>query len=121
MTKRESDRLKQRLKAYSNLGIELPIACRNINLGARAVWDMAERYGWLDELCDMFSLGPHRPAFKASGHEGIRRLRLEELDMLTPQLHKRLVVRVLTTPWTRRSIKKEVMLYGRGKKADRHA
>lgn len=114
--------LRRRLQAYSNLGIGFSLACRNMNEHVMDVINQAESEGWQPELYDMFGMGDKAPCFKESQHEGIRKLSLSDLDEIAPQLHKRFMVRVLTKPWNRKSIKKEVFLNGRReKKSDRHA
>lgn len=114
--------LKRRLQAYSNLGIDFSLACRNMNEHVMDVITQAEDEGWQPELYDMFGMGDKAPNFKESQHEGMRKLCISELDELAPQLHKRFMVRVLTKPWDRKSIKKGVFLNERRKKkSDRHA
>lgn len=121
MSRYESDRLRARLKSYSNAGLNIGHAVRNTNTPKEDMIAIAEKYGWYDELAAMFPLNGRNKGFEPSGHEGIRHLQVSELAEFVPQLQKRLVVRALTAPWNLRSIKKEVLLYGRAKKADRHA
>lgn len=114
--------LRRRLQAYSNLGINFSLACRNMNELIPDVLAQAEAEGWISELYDMFGMGDKAPSFTVSQHEGMRKLCISELDELAPQLHKRFIVRVLTKPWDRKSIKKGVFLNERTKKkSDRHA
>lgn len=119
---RPDESLKDCMKRYSYYGMTLGEACRNLNMYGWQVVDIAEAEGWKEELCDFFGLGKYAPRYEESRHEGMRQVPLSELSALTPQLHKRLAVRLLTQQWTKKAIKKGVMLHERRKeKPDRYA
>lgn len=111
MTEASIRHLRQRLKAYSNLCIPLNLACKNIGISLKVIERIAAAEKWTHELDDMFQITAGQKRKAPAKHEGIRYLKVETLESLAPELNKRLIVRFLTARWTRRTIKKKVMLH----------